>query len=293
MSDKQISGTASPLALGAVGDAYGFCFEFAPDEFVKEKNNLRYHQHPTFTVKPGAYSDDTQMQMALAELILAGKEWTPEIIAQNFIDTFKRDERQGYGRRFFKFLKSVESGEEFMKKIRPESERNGAAMRAPVIGMLPDIDEVKEKSRVQAAVTHDTKGGRDSAVASSLLCHYFAYRLGSKRDAPNFLEAHLPDHDWTTPWEGHIPVHGIITVRAAVTAITQTESLSDLLKSCISFTGDTDSVATIALACASGSEEFKRDLPQRLWDDIEDSEFGISYLRELDGRLRDAIAGGI
>ncbi len=275
----------SPLSYGAIGDAYGFCFEFASAEFVRYNNDLKFHQHPEFKVTPGFYSDDTQMHLALGELIISGKEWTPKFIAQSFIDVFKRDPRQGYASGFHSFLKSVNSGEEFVEKIRPESERNGAAMRAPVIGILPDIHEVKEKSRIQAMLTHDTKGGRDSAVASSLLCHYFAYGLGKKNDAPDFLEAHLPGHDWATPWVDPIPVHGIITVRAAVTAITQTDSLSALLKKCISFTGDVDSVATIALASASCSMEFKRDIPKNLWSDIEDSKFGISYLLDLDSRI--------
>lgn len=276
-----------PLAYGAIGDAYGFCFEFAPDEFVRKNNDLSYHQHPNFTINPGVYSDDTQMQMALAELIVSGDEWTPISIAQSFVDVFKRDPRRGYASGFYGFLKSVNSGKEFVEKIRPHSERNGAAMRAPVIGMLTDINEVKQKSEIQAKLTHDTKGGVHSAIASSLLCHYFVYGLGTKNDAPGFLETHLPDHDWTVPWEGAIPVHGISTVRAAVTAISQTGSLAALLKKCISYTGDVDSVATIALACASCSKKFKRDIPKNLWNDIEDSSFGIRYLIDLDSRVRE------
>lgn len=54
----------------------------------------------------------------------------------------------------------------------------------------------------------------------------------------------------------------------------------------MSYTGDVDSVATIALASASASAAFTRDIPANLWQSIEDSEFGISYLIDLDRRER-------
>ena len=65
------SSDPSPLLFGAIGDAYGFCFEFASAEFVAANNDLNYHQHPEFSSTiPGVYSDDTEMQLALAEFML-------------------------------------------------------------------------------------------------------------------------------------------------------------------------------------------------------------------------------
>ena len=122
----------SPLAFGAIGDSYGFCFEFAEPEFVARHNDLEYHQHPEFAdVAPGAYSDDTQMQLAIAELLAGGEEWTPIAIANQFVRVFKRDPRPGYAKRFRELLDDIETGAELIERIRPESERNGAAMRPP------------------------------------------------------------------------------------------------------------------------------------------------------------------
>jgi len=39
-----------------------------------------YIEHPRHKQKPGTYTDDTQMSLALAELIVEGKSWTPETI---------------------------------------------------------------------------------------------------------------------------------------------------------------------------------------------------------------------
>ena len=276
----------SPVTFGAIGDAYGFCFEFVENP----ENKLRYHQHPTFIhVRPGVYSDDTQMQIALAEVIASEREWTPEELAQAFVDTFKRDPRAGYAERFHAFLSSINSGEEFLEKMRPESERNGAAMRAPVIGLFDSIDEVARRSEIQAKLTHDTRGGVDSAIAAALMSHYFAYSLGGKEELPAFLTRYVPGYDWNPTWRGKVPVHGINTVQAAVTAVSQSSSLSELLRRCVAFTGDVDSVATIALASASSNATFTRDIPDNLWNDFEPSRFGLRYLLDLDQRVRSIV----
>lgn len=287
----QNSHAPAPLTFGGLGDAYGFCFEFTSAEFVQANNDLNYHQHPEFTnVSPGAYSDDTQMQLALAEVIASEMEWTAENIAESFVAVFKRNPRQGYASRFFEFLKSINSGQELIEKIIPKSERNGAAMRAPIIGLFPSIDDLIAKSEVQAKITHNTLIGIDSAIAAALMSHFFAYNLGSKEELPSFLNNYLPKYDWHSKWTDPVPVEGIITVKAALSAILETDSLADLLKLCVSYTGDVDSVATIALASASSYQGFARDIPNQLWSGFEDNMYGLRYLLNLDSKVRATIA---
>ncbi|MEK6233973.1 MAG: ADP-ribosylglycohydrolase family protein [Planctomycetales bacterium] len=279
----------APLTFGAIGDAYGFCFEFADAEFVRRHNDLEYHQHPKFDVRPGNYSDDTQMQLALAELLVSGEEWTPLNIAEAFVQVFKRDPRQGYAKRFRALMEDVRDGAELIERLRPESDRNGAAMRAPVLGMLPKIHDVIEHAAIQAAVTHRTRGGIDSAVAAALLSHYFVYELGPRNQLPEFLDQEVPGYNWSRTWIGKVPVHGISTVRAAVTAITASASLSELLRNCVAFTGDVDSVATVACAGVSSSPGFPRDVPTELWRNLESSRYGRDDLIKTDGKVRAAM----
>lgn len=289
MSESAPQQVPSPLAFGAVGDAYGYVFEFADPEFTKKFNDLKFHRRPFTNLRTGVYSDDTQMHLAIAEVIASGAEWTPLAIANSFVRAFHRDPRPGYASGFHQFLEQTTTGEDFLQKIRPTSERNGAAMRAPVIGLYPDLDEVKSRSAVQARLTHNTKVGVDSAIASSLLSHFFAHDLGPKEEAPSFLERHVPGHEWERPWKGMVGIHGIATVRAAVTAITATDSLADLLLACVAFTGDVDSVATIALASASSSRCMANNIPANLWDGLEQHQFGLGYLVSLDNRVRDVV----
>lgn len=61
--------------------------------------------------------------------------------------------------------------------------------------------------------------------------------------------------------------------------------MREILHACVAFTGDVDTVATIALAAASRSSEITADLPSVLLRDLEDGHYGSAYLAALDARL--------
>jgi ADP-ribosylglycohydrolase len=83
-----------------------------------------------------------------------------------------------------------------------------------------------------------------------------------------------------------------MSVRAAVTAIAQSRGMSELLRRCVAFTGDVDTVAAIALGAGSLSREVEQDLPDVLYAKLEDGPFGYRYLRELDQRLAERFPTG-
>lgn len=269
----------------AIGDAYGAGFEYTSPRFSRENNNLSsYVTHPRHRIEPGCYTDDTQMSIAVAEAIVEGIEWAPVPIAQKFVDAFKRDPREGYAGSFHAFLKEVVDGADFVQRIRPESEKSGAAMRAAPLGIFPTIGQVIERTRVQARLTHDTPLGTNAAIAAALLCHYFVYDVGPKSDVGEFLVAHVPG-EWNEPWKGKVEGKGFMSVRAAITAIQTHPNMQDLLKASVAFGGDVDTVAAIALGPASCCREIEQDLPQHLVETLENGQFGRDYLMELDGRL--------
>ncbi|GLZ29979.1 hypothetical protein Lesp02_21690 [Lentzea sp. NBRC 105346] len=270
----------------AVGDAYGACFEYAPAKFVAEHNTLRgYVPHPThLEITPGAYTDDTQMTLAIAELLAERADWTPRTLADRFVEVFHRDPRAGYAGRFHAFLQETTSGTEFLRRIRPDSDKSGAAMRAAPIGLLPTTAEVLEHAAVQARVTHDTPSGIASAQAAALAVHYCHRKLGPVGETAGWV-AELLGREWAEPWRGKVGSKGWMSVRAALTALTTSTKLSEMLKTCVAFTGDVDTVATIALAAASRSAEIEQDLPRNLVDGLEDGPYGRQYLEALDARL--------
>lgn len=268
----------------AVGDAYGAGFEYA-SEMVERYNDLsRYVQHPRHQIKPGCYTDDTQMSLAIAETLVAQEPWIPEVLAHRFVTTFKRDRREGYSSKFYQFLLQVQDGQQFLEGINWTSDKSGAAMRAAPIGVLPSVEKVIEAATVQAAITHNTPDGINAARAAALMSHYFIYRLGSKKELGQFLEAHVSG-EWSHPWQGKVQSKGWMSVRAAITAVMRNDSLSELLKDCIAYTGDVDTVGAIALAAASCSEEITQDLPEHLIASLENGSYGRDYIIDLDRQL--------
>lgn len=175
----------------AIGDAYGAGFECADPAIVRRHNTLTgYVQHPRHRIRPGCYTDDTQMSLAIAETLICGANWTPPVLADAFVAAFHRDPREGYAQRFHDFLTHTRSGEAFLTGISPTSDKSGAAMRAAPIGVLPTIDQVIHHATVQARLTHDTPGGIAAARAAALMPHYFLHSLGPRQDLPAFLHDH-------------------------------------------------------------------------------------------------------
>jgi ADP-ribosylglycohydrolase len=270
----------------AIGDAYGGGFEYAPAAFVARHNTVEgYLQHPTHTgIAPGNYTDDTQMTLAVAELLADGGEWTPLALADRFVEVFHRDPRVGYAGGFHAFLQSVTSGREFLARIRPDSDKSGAAMRVAPVGLLPSVDEVRHHAALQARVTHDTPAGIASAEAAALAVHYCHHNLGPLNEVATWISAQL-GADWTKPWQGKVGSKGAMSVRAALTALTNATTMRGLLRTCVAYTGDVDTVATIALAAAARSSEVADDLPEPLYRDLENGTYGHDYLQDLNRRL--------
>lgn len=277
----------------AVGDSFGVGFEYVSNEIVEQFGHvLEYRPHPKHTqIQAGSYSDDTQQSVAICEAMLENDPWTKETLAERFVQVFKRDQRTGYSGRFYKILTTVNTGSELLDVIKGDSDRSGAAMRAFPVGLYPDLSEVVEKTITQAEITHSHELGISAAVASALITHYFAYDLGSKSTLGYFLDFFVDTPaeigKWNDDYVGKVGSKGWMSVKAAITAIKASDSLSELLVKCVSFTGDVDTVATIAMAAASFCHEMKQDIPNQLIENMENGTFGRDYLMSLDWRLQD------
>jgi ADP-ribosyl-[dinitrogen reductase] hydrolase len=271
----------------AVGDAYGAGMEYVDADFTREHNHLRsYVEHPRHAIAPGAYTDDTQLSLAIAEAIVDDAPWTREELADRFVAVFRRDPRVGYSQRFYDLLVTLRDGADLLARIDPRSDKSGAAMRAVPIGVHGSVDEVVSRASLQAAITHDTPDGVSAACAAALASHYFLHRHGPRNRLGRFLAAAVPGPgSWDEPWSGRVGAQGWMSVRAAVTAIQEHGSLSEILRAAVAFTGDVDTVAAIAMGAASCAEDVEQDLPQALVDGLEDGEYGRCYLQDLDERL--------
>jgi ADP-ribosyl-[dinitrogen reductase] hydrolase len=273
------------LLEAAIGDAYGAAFEFTSRAFITEKNTLtRYEAHPKYPNRYKRYTDDTQMTLALSELLLEDRAWTPAAVADAFVRAYQRDPREGYSGRVQKALTEAVSGEDFLRIIPSISEGNGSAMRAHPIGLLPDEQAVMDKAALQAAVTHNTESGIRSAQAIALTSHYFIYKKGPKAKLLEYLFENQ-GYRWRGDWEGEVRVNGPETVESVLTVLLQTENLCDALIKSVNFGGDVDTVASLALALGSGCDEIENNLPGWLYTDLENGPYGFDYLQNINKKL--------
>lgn len=301
------------LLEASIGDAYGVKFEQADHRFRERNNDLHYNvsirnlrQHPEdlnpHLMRPGCYSDDTQMSLAIAEAMWDDEEpWTVESLADRFVEVYHRDPRRGYTTFFLNVLMNSNSGKAMLSRIGRKSVKSGAFMRAAPLGMYSDINEVIWKAELQASVTHDTYVGKGSAVGAALMVHYLYHDLGPKDELGAWLrDQHFGDEilsPHTVEVEGEslacwhpsdnrrVRVHGWDCLHAAIYAVEGADSLVDVLNSVVEYGGDTDTVATVAMAAASWSKEIKQLIPRPLYDELENGKYGRDYLMWLDKQL--------
>ena len=283
----------------AVGDAFGAGFEYALPEFVQQHNTLeQYVQNPVYpALEPGRFTDDTQMSIAVAETIISGRPWTRELLAEKFVEVFKRDPRLGYSRHLQKFLETVKDGPDFLARINPASDKSGGAMRAVPIGIFRSSTEVIEKAKLQASLTHNTLEGMAAAAAAALLSHWCLYAKqegGGLDEVGEYIANRVSGFGeciWNRPWEGPVGAQGWMSVRAAITAVQRNNSLAALLRDCVAFTGDVDTIAAIALGAASEHPDYAHDLPEKLVYGLETGRpYNAAYFVELDQVLKAAVS---
>ena len=181
-------------------------------------------------------------------------------------------------------LSEIGSGAELLERMRPDSERSGAAMRACPIGLYPDEDTVLSMAELQARITHDTPRGVEAAQAVALATFYCRNALGPREAVGEHLAGVL-GRFWAEPHVGPVGDLGVDAARAAVTALSRATSMKGLLADCVDFTGDVDTVAAVAMGMASFCDDLPRDLPAFLERDLENGGWGRGFLVKLDGAL--------
>ena len=71
----------------AIGDAYGAGFEFVKDSIIENEHKMnKYSDSRIDNIKAGEYTDDTQMTIAISELLLQEDVWSKELIARYFFE---------------------------------------------------------------------------------------------------------------------------------------------------------------------------------------------------------------
>jgi ADP-ribosyl-[dinitrogen reductase] hydrolase len=293
-----------------MGDAYGMATEyikFPRDNDIRAQSLrlLGYVKHPTHQDHPGLYTDDTEMSAANTRVLIANDApYTKLQFADAYVAEFARGgRRKGYSRGFQALLEEIGSGTELLERLRPDSDKNGAAMRAVPFGVIKDIGLMLEVVTMQAAITHDTPVGRFSARAVALMSHYALYEDKPLSKIGIYCADHLPKEDaeflkiFHKPWPG-LPVVsgpqgsiGLTSVWSVAHLVSQERSLRNILLKAIHWGGDVDSTAAISWGIASARYQDEL-LPDFLERDLErgNPHTGAPYLIDLGTRLMDKYA---
>lgn len=271
-----------------IADAYAMATEYLkPGEksaALKKCLPLKeYVAHPRHGSGKGRYTDDTEMSIANAKvLITEDPPFTPIMFANEYVTEFALGgRRKGYSRNFQTLLEQTKSGNDLLDKLRPDSTKNGATMRSVPLGVLPSIPAVLKASKTQARITHDTPQGIFSARAVALMSHYALYEEGPLGKVGKYCLDHLDGVEraffgkvFTERWSGrpvvdepNCPV-AITTVHAVADLVMHGTSLIQILKQAMTWGGDTDSVAAIAWGIASARYQ-DETLPQFMTADLE------------------------
>jgi ADP-ribosyl-[dinitrogen reductase] hydrolase len=271
----------------AIGDAYGAGFEFQEIEYIKKYNDLtQYHEHGLYKEIYKRYTDDTQMAIAITELVLEEDVWNAEKVANKFVEVFHRDKRRGYSDRVYNALDASKNGNDFINIINNGSNGNGSAMRAYSIGFIKEIDKLLSFCEIQAKVSHDTIEGIQCAKRIALAVHFYRYGLDKKTNLISFLNETLGEkevYEITSP----IDMHGYPTTKAVIKIVSEANSIQDCLKLSIDYGGDTDTVAALCMAILSQKEDCQKELPDFLLEELENGIYGKDYLINLDAKLED------
>lgn len=273
----------------AMADAYGMGAEYLKKEddlILQEVMKFeRYVAHPRHSSGAGKYTDDTEMSIANIFVILAKEYPTKRDFADAYVKEFNFGGRRlGYSKGFQVLLEKVKTGSELLEVLHPDSDKNGAAMRAVPFGVYPNISKVLQVATISASVTHDTDIGRFGSRAVALASHFSLYKDLPFSELRDYLFWNLyhEDRQFSSilfdAWDGSPVVGGsrgsvgLTTISAVLELLEEENSLMDMLKKAVSWGGDVDSVAAIAWGIASARFQ-NEELPDFLTHQLE---FGSS-----------------
>jgi len=209
----------------SVGDAFGERFFVSP-ETVEGLIDAR-----TVPREPWHYTDDTEMALAIVEVLDQHGRIDQDSLATVFARRYRAQPDRGYGGTAHRILREVGEGRPWREVSRAVfsgmgSMGNGGAMRVAPVGAYcsGDLAMVVEQARASAEVTHAHPDGQAGAIAVALAATWaWEHRERSPghrgRELLDFVVAHTPDGATRTGLAKALalPAHASLTL--AVTAL--------------------------------------------------------------------------
>jgi len=186
----------SSVLLGtAVGDALGVPFEtklpnYEPLLQWDGKSFLGSEHHG---LKPGQYSDDTQMSLMVAESLVKNHGFNPDDLAERYVEWIVSGRARGYGKTTLMAIHNLVSGKHWSESGIAGSYGNGTAMRAAPFGVYfrNDLNSLVNIVKIDSAITHASEEAEAGAIAIAMTSALAV--LGDNEDLLERLWSILPD----------------------------------------------------------------------------------------------------
>ncbi|MPZ71769.1 MAG: hypothetical protein GEU74_00830 [Nitriliruptorales bacterium] len=298
----RLSAVAGGVLIGTfVGDAAAARWEGAP---AVDLRGARARLDESLAAKTLAYTDDTQLTLALAEHLCLEPTVEPQSLTRTFLEHF--EEHRGYARGMFGIVDAWRRGvdpESAARSVFPAgSFGNGAAMRVAPVGVIWSGERAVRAAHRQAALTHAHPVGMDAAAAQALAvaraaatgaftlsdlavvldgCQTDPMRAGLARACEETLARRpLPEVAQVVGTD----VLADQSVPAALWVAATAEDIPHATLLALALGGDTDTIA--AMACAVlGAAQGGESVPAAWTVRLEDGPRGRTYAVELAARL--------
>ncbi len=191
------------LLGGAVGDALGMPTERGPslqagqtieEVFGGRVTTYESSPNPAFGLEAGHYTDDTQMTIAVAEILIKGRgAFDKQMFFQKLLRMAEAEEFRTIGPTLARVIKSiVRQGIEatLQQNVRGTYPSNGAAMRTAPVALLYywDLEKLREVTIQVAESTHANPSSLAGACAISFMIATLIREKGKIIDAIAFRE---------------------------------------------------------------------------------------------------------
>ena len=160
----------------ALGDSLGCALRRAPTD------------NPVFAEAPWLYTDDTEMAIAIVQLLASRGRIIQDELVQMFAARFAANPERGYGAVTYASLSRISAGHDWRGVVTQPyggkgSLGNGAAMRVGPLGayFADDLPRLVSEATLSAAVTHAHPEGQAGAVAVALAAAFAAMRPDADR----------------------------------------------------------------------------------------------------------------
>jgi len=286
-----------------IGDTFGLPYENLSwkkiAKIIDMKNYLNLNENKSKNIGY-KYSDDTQMTVAVANLLTSGKEFNKENLAYFLYTEFMINQIEGYSGMTYDALRKSSSGDEFLNRVNRDSVRNGAVMRSAPIGVLPNINDVIGAAYVNSEITHNTSSAIAGSIAVALSSFLFLntdydnskvfefcldHMKGFSKDAEKYFmklsKMKCLDRKLLFGPENEnlgVPINGLKTAGAVLHLLANHDgNLTKILKDSVLLGGDTDTTASLALGIASTRGDLST-LPDFLLENCDKGPYGLDYV---------------